>query len=68
MDAAKPEAIVMKEAGPQRVTLGVQLLFALVLLAAVIALVAGAVIHRAESQYLSELVREEKARIFELIT
>jgi signal transduction histidine kinase len=68
VDAAKPEAIVVKEAGPQRVTLGVQLLFALVLLAAVIALVAGAVIHRAESQYLSELVREEKARIFELIT
>jgi len=45
----------------------VQLLSGLILLAITMALVAGVVIHRAESNYLNDLVREEKAKLFELI-
>jgi signal transduction histidine kinase len=57
----------MKTPARQGTKLGIQLLFGLSLLAITIALVAGSVIHRAERNYLSELVREEKVKIFELI-
>ena len=67
MGTARTQATVMKSAVPQRFRLGVQLVFGLTLLAVIVALVAGYVIHRAERDYLSQLVREEKAKIFELI-
>ncbi len=62
---ASPE--LLKVASPQRINLGVQLLLGLSLLAIAMALVAGIVIHRAESRYLNDLVREEKTKLFELI-
>ena len=55
---AKPD--LLKTASPQRIKLGAQLLFGLSLLAISMALVAGVVIHRTESNYLNDLVREEK--------
>jgi signal transduction histidine kinase len=57
----------LKTNSPQRIKLGAQLLFGLSLLAISMALVAGIVIHRTESDYLNDLVREEKAKLFELI-
>jgi signal transduction histidine kinase len=62
---AKPD--LLKTTSPQRINLGVQLLFGLSLLAIAMALVAGIVIHRTESDYLNDLVRNEKAKLFELI-
>jgi signal transduction histidine kinase len=62
---AKPD--LLKTTSPQRIKLGVQLLFGLSLLAIAMALVAGIVIHRTESSYLNDLVRDEKAKLFELI-
>jgi len=64
---AQARTQLLKSASPQRLNLGVQLLFGLILLAIAMALVAGVVIHRAESNYLNDLVREEKAKLFELI-
>jgi hypothetical protein len=62
---AKPD--LLKTTSPQRIKLGAQLLFGLSLLAISMALVAGVVIHRTESDYLNDLVRDEKAKLFELI-
>jgi signal transduction histidine kinase len=62
---AKPD--LLKTTSPKRINLGAQLLFGLSLLAIAMALVAGIVIHRTESDYLNDLVREEKAKLFELI-
>ncbi len=62
---AKPD--LLKTSPPQRIKLGAQLLFGLSLLAIAMALVAGIVIHRTESDYLNDLVRNEKAKLFELI-
>ena len=67
MAVAQARTQLLKSASPQRLNLGVQLLFGLILLAIAMALVAGVVIHRAESDYLNDLVREEKAKLFELI-
>ena len=67
MAVAQARTQLLKSASPQRLKLGVQLLFGLILLAIAMALVAGVVIHRAESDYLNFLVREEKAKLFELI-
>ncbi len=57
----------MQKTAPHRVKLGTQLLFGLSLLAVVMSLVAGLVIHRTESDYLNDLIREEKAKNFKLI-
>jgi len=65
--AAQASTDLLKVTSPQRINLGVQLLLGLSLLAIAMALVAGFVIHRAESTYLNDLVREEKAKLFELI-
>ena len=62
---AKPD--LLKTTSPQRIKLGAQLLFGLSLLAISMALVAGIVIHRTESDYLNHLVRDEKAKLFQLI-
>ena len=67
MAAAQASTDLLKVTSPQRINLGVQLLLGLSLLAIAMALVAGFVIHRAESTYLNDLVREEKAKLFELI-
>ena len=56
---ARPD--LLKTTSPQRINLGVQLLFGLSLLAIAMALVAGMVIHRTESDCLNDLVRDEKA-------
>jgi signal transduction histidine kinase len=61
------ESTAEKKAPRQRLNLGVQLLLGLVVLAAVVAVVAGSVIHANETKYLSSLVAEEKAKIFKLI-
>jgi len=64
---AQARTELLKTNAPQRINLGAQLLIGLSVLAVVMALVAGVVIHRTESDYLNDLVREEKAKLFELI-
>lgn len=67
MAVAQSRSDLLKTNTSQGINLGVQLLLGLSLLAVVMALVAGVVIHRTESDYLNDLVREEKAKLFELI-
>ncbi len=68
MAAAQTKTMAVRNSSHHRVTLGVQLLLGLVVLAAVVAVVAGFVIHDKEREFLSSLLREEKAKIFQLIT
>lgn len=67
MAVAQARTDLLKTHPSQRFNLGVQLLLGLSLLAVALALVAGIVIHRTESDYLNDLMREEKAKLFELI-
>ncbi len=60
--------MAVRNSSRHRVNLGVQLLLGLVVLAAVVSVVAGFVIHSNERAYLYPLLREEKSKIFQLIT
>ena len=67
MAVAQARTELLKTHSSQGINLGMQLLLGLSLLAIAMGLVAGIVIHRTESDYLNDLVREEKAKLFELI-
>ncbi len=62
-----PPPVRLSLFSPGRFKLGTQLLFGLIMVAAVVSLVAGLVIRQMESQYLTETLAEEHEKTFDLL-